>query len=242
MFKQVIPVLVCLCFIIFYSINHVEGNDGMEIEKMMDVAHKNNITITTWQGYMKTKLGKARDIEEVYEIVESTKLRFPFVKEWTGFDRKSHHFTIEGNISNTSSKLLRKIQIYAYKNGNEYELFLSLEMTGEKWDKKLYEDMLREIESYIEVEKEYYTLQGFVTNKLDMEESAKQILNDFQADYVEGLNEEEFLSISAYNSNWQSSIPSNNDKNINLQLGLRYNPDLNKTNITMGTPIIVTEY
>ncbi|PRX77122.1 hypothetical protein B0G93_106156 [Bacillus sp. V-88] len=53
MFKQVIPILVCLFFIIFYSINHVEGNNGMELEKMMDIAHKNNITTTTWQVYMK---------------------------------------------------------------------------------------------------------------------------------------------------------------------------------------------
>ncbi|PRX77121.1 TATA-box binding protein [Bacillus sp. V-88] len=95
---------------------------------------------------------------------------------------------------------------------------------------------------YTDVEEEYYTLQRFVTKKLDMEESAKQILNDFQANYVEGLNEDEFLSISAYNSNWQSRIPSKNDKNLNLQLGFRYDSGLNKTNITIGSPIIVTEY
>ncbi|OXS61497.1 hypothetical protein B1B00_09000 [Bacillus sp. DSM 27956] len=102
--------------------------------------------------------------------------------------------------------------------------------------------MLREIKLYTDVEEEYYTLQRFVTKKLDMEESAKQILNDFQANYVEGLNEDEFLSISAYNSNWQSRIPSKNDKNLNLQLGFRYDSGLNKTNITIGSPIIVTEY
>ncbi|MGM0878422.1 MAG: YwmB family TATA-box binding protein [Bacillota bacterium] len=242
MFKQVMPLLVCLFIIIFYSINHVEGSNGKEIEKMMDIAHKNNITITSWHGYIKTNLGKAKDIEEVYKIVESTKLRFPFVKEWTGFDRKSHHFTIEANISNTSSKLLNKIQIYAYKNNDKYHLFLTLEVNGEKWDEKLYDKMLVEIESYIDVEKEYYTIKGFVANKLDMKETTKQILKDFQADYVEGVNEEEFRSISAYNPKWQSSILSKNDKDINLQLGLRYNSNLNKTNVTIGTPIIVTEY
>ncbi|MCM3443366.1 MULTISPECIES: YwmB family TATA-box binding protein [Metabacillus] len=242
MFKKIMTILVCLFIIIFFSTNHVEGSNELELEKMMDIAHKNNIIITSWQGYIKTNLGQARDIEEVYRIVESTKLRFPFVKEWTGFDQKSHHFTVEGYINNTSSQLFNKIQIYAYKNDDKYHLFLTLEVIGEKGDEKLYDSILKEIESYIEVDKEYYTVKGFVTNKLDMEYMAKQFLNDFQADYIEGLKEEEFLSVSAYNPKWKSSIPSKNNKNINLQFGLRYNPNVNETNITIGTPIIVNEY
>ena len=76
MIKQIGLILSCLITIIFYSIHSVEGsNREYKLEEMIEIAEKNQISITSWQGYLKADLGTANSEEEVKQIVENTKAK-----------------------------------------------------------------------------------------------------------------------------------------------------------------------
>jgi hypothetical protein len=68
-----------------------------------------------------------------------------------------------------------------------------------------------------------------------------KILKDFSADPIESLQEEAFVSVSAYTENWKNSIPEKN-KEMNIQIALRNQGLGASTTVVIGTPIITSEY
>jgi len=58
---------------------------------------------------------------------------------------------------------------------------------------------------------------------------------------VEGITEENLISISAYSPRVKSSILVN-EKRVNINLAMRYNSYEDKTYIWLATPVITTEY
>lgn len=241
--KQLLPVVLCLVVLIFFTItmNQVEGSTKKELEEIVSVVEKNDIILTYWHGYLKSSLGEAQSLDQVMDIVESTKEKLPFVVEWKEYNEKTHHFTIEGTIEETT-KIIKRIQIYAYNSNGIYNLFLNIELKGDRWNKEADTAVINQIKTILHQEQEYYTVTGMLNKKVDQQKFAQKIMGNFQVDYVEGISEDDFLSISGYKNNWESTITSSKDKEINFQLGLRYNQDKNLTNVTIGTPIIVKEY
>lgn len=67
----------------------------------------------------------------------------------------------------------------------------------------------------------------------------EQLLQRLSAVPVEWMNEKTFVSISAYNAAWSDGLNSGSQK-MNVQAALRNNG--NTTSVTLGTPIITTEY
>ncbi|MEW8972031.1 MAG: YwmB family TATA-box binding protein, partial [Mesobacillus sp.] len=66
-------------------------------------------------------------------------------------------------------------------------------------------------------------------------------LKAFQAEEVEGAEEESFISTSAVSPLFDKSL--SNDHEMNMQLGLRKTDRLGaKTTLVVGTPIITIEY
>ncbi|SDZ46063.1 TATA-box binding [Evansella caseinilytica] len=80
-------------------------------------------------------------------------------------------------------------------------------------------------------------------NKGEVHEMSQSILNAFSAQAVEGLEEDFFVSQSALTPLWDRIIDTNGKK-MNLQIALReINNGLGgQTTVTIGTPIITTEY
>ncbi|WP_088031887.1 YwmB family TATA-box binding protein [Evansella clarkii] len=80
-------------------------------------------------------------------------------------------------------------------------------------------------------------------NAADLQRWGQKLMESFNANVVEELNEETFISISAYTPNWGNVLETNGRK-INLQAAMRRVTDGlgGKTNITIGTPLITTEY
>ena len=72
---------------------------------------------------------------------------------------------------------------------------------------------------------------------------AKTLLNRFSGKTVESLNEENFISLSAYTDNWDTKIPLGNEEFMNLHIAYRNsNENSGITKVTIGTPIITSEY
>ena len=72
-------------------------------------------------------------------------------------------------------------------------------------------------------------------------EHVTSLLQAFQAQEIESLKEDSFISTTAYSPLFGETIQTMTDE-INLQLGVRKQGLGGKTTIVVGTPIITIEY
>lgn len=59
---------------------------------------------------------------------------------------------------------------------------------------------------------------------------------------VESFIEDNFVSISGISSKWDNRINIKDNREMSMQIALRFNPTDNKLSLTASTPIITTEY
>lgn len=89
-------------------------------------------------------------------------------------------------------------------------------------------------------------LSGIYDGKLSTERSkdiSSNILSVVSAKEVEGIHDNNLISVSAYSPFISSSDSINvNGKKINLNIAIRYNSYENRTYIWLATPVITTEY
>ena len=72
-------------------------------------------------------------------------------------------------------------------------------------------------------------------------EHVNPLLQAFQAQEIESLKEDSFISTTAYSPLFGETIQTMTDE-MNLQLGVRKQGLGGKTTIVVGTPIITVEY
>lgn len=77
--------------------------------------------------------------------------------------------------------------------------------------------------------------------KQRLNEISKTVLKEAHAKRIEGVDEKNYLSISAYSPYIERYIKVNNKK-VNLNFASRYNSLKDKTYIWLATPVIITEY
>jgi len=88
------------------------------------------------------------------------------------------------------------------------------------------------------------SIYGKIDGKIDSGKTGKlldQILRAGSAKKVEGVYDNNFISITAYTNKIKDFILVNNKK-VNLNLAMRYNPNENYTYIWLATPLILTSY
>lgn len=66
-------------------------------------------------------------------------------------------------------------------------------------------------------------------------------MKEFNATSVEDLIEPNFVSVSAFTNEWKESIKTKKHQ-MNLQVSLRNAGMGEKLTVTVGTPIVTTEY
>ncbi len=87
-------------------------------------------------------------------------------------------------------------------------------------------------------------MTGYYNGKLEqnqLEDISRKVLGEVKAVNVEGIRENNLISVSAYSPLIKESVKVKGSK-INLNLAIRYNSNENKTYIWLATPLIITEY
>lgn len=90
----------------------------------------------------------------------------------------------------------------------------------------------------------YSCITGSIDGKLDYSQlntMSKKIFGALDAKKMEGIRDNNLISISAYSPLMNDSITVNKNR-INLNLAIRYNSYENKTYIWLASPVITTEY
>lgn len=149
---------------------------------------------------------------------------------------------------NTTAALKEQIIYVAYPHKDQLKTYIIYVIEGENWEPELMNDFAPSIQTKIgtmfdKSPQIFSCAKGQTGGNIDgvLYNQALKILKDFSADPIESLQEEAFVSVSAYTENWKNSIPEKN-KEMNIQIALRNHGLGASTTVVIGTPIITSEY
>lgn len=227
-----------LLFSFYGKYREVQAQEEKVISTVNTIKKAKGI-ISEWTIYYSKETELIKTIKEFRNIETSLKQEYPNFK-WAEDDSKEHHIKITGSpLENVNEKEL--ITLTAYKSGEGYKVLQTYSYTGKKWSEKAYFDILQKLNNKKDI---FFTVKAKLTDsgKRDLNEKANLLLDELSAVQVESLKEKDFVSISAFNDNWEYFLPTANHKKMNLQLALRKNVEESKINLTIGSPIITVEY
>ncbi len=212
--------------------------------KMIEVADQQDILITNWKVYIKKPVSnvstEAEVSKEISKLVSSDR---SYNWETIGHESK-HHFNKFGQKITQSNGVNEQATITVYKDGKDYRISLSYEISGNEWSETAWEYVVSTYKDQLDQNSVFYSVYGTkkYDENVDLELEAETILKTFSGDRIEEMNEDQFVSVTAYVKNWDMKIPTKEDKVFNLQFGLRKDPSNGRIEVAIGTPIITSGY
>ncbi|MCC3358549.1 YwmB family TATA-box binding protein [Bacillus sp. REN16] len=219
----------------FFSNN--EATKGNDLEDIRLLADKNDVEIATWMALSRGKVGQANDVKDMKNQIEQFMGNHDAYSWKNVLEEENSHYVWQGQKENEHG-IKESIKLKAYKSGDKYEIAITNEAEGTK----LTADQINWVSETFEDSKTFYSISGVMLSKKNqLSEVAAKIIGDAQAEAVEQLHEDKFVSVSAYSKTFESELMTAKQEKINLQVGLRVNME-NEIDVTIGTPIITTEY
>jgi hypothetical protein len=215
-----------------------------EIKTLASVLQDENILITGWSLYARETLVKVDGQEDVESLVKDLKSKLP---NWTWTDGKdSNHGEIGAELK--LSGLQEKIKVISTDTNGQVHTYIMYEVRGQSWNKNT-ETFLnknlpgRLFDIFRGNATTFSCIEGEFNDKIEsaLPVYKTKLLKAFNAKEIEGLEEDSFISASAFSPLFDKSLSSEHD--MNMQLGLRKTERLGgKTTLVVGTPIITIEY
>ncbi|MBU9710583.1 YwmB family TATA-box binding protein [Evansella tamaricis] len=156
-----------------------------------------------------------------------------------------------GTFSDDTTSYSEKITFFIQpmvSSKDQFEVYTIFEASFQpvsNWDTPLSSLFNGSILSHFETSDIFLRIEGTVTgyDALTVQRMGQKIVESFSADVVEQLQEETFVSLSARTPHWENGIVTNGQQ-MNLQIALREieNGLGGETTVTIGTPLITTEY
>ncbi|RAK20423.1 TATA-box binding protein [Anoxybacillus vitaminiphilus] len=245
--KMIIIVLMLSAIAIMhqYSLGKAKGKEPFtEIKTMARVLQQNGAKIEEWVIYTReysqtvkdhaTFLHKANELKEKHHQFQWTVKKDNDIWKATGlYEHSSVKETIQLVMTVTNKKpqtyILYEAKGFGWSDANSKAIL-------EEIKQNLSKIFVKEPSLFSCVKGEFSDkMKGVLFNK------ANHFLAEFQAKPFEALQEETFVSISAYTELWGNALPGKNQL-MNIQLALRNTGLGEKTTIVVGTPIITIEY
>jgi hypothetical protein len=234
--------------IIIYFDKLTEANSKSnknDLLELIEIAEKEKINLNSWKIFLNKTVKDVTSEKEMHiEIANIKRSEVGFEWDVKTDEFKENHYIAVGYKKIKSKEIEIGIKVNALLVGNKYRIYHSYEIKGDSWNQDIREYVDAILEKNINENEVFYTLTGTMKekNELDLRDQASMLLSKFSGTKVEGLIEDDFIAISAYSKHLDSNFLKVNKKRINLQIGLRENKNTNLINVTMGTPIIISEY
>ncbi|WP_079710596.1 YwmB family TATA-box binding protein [Paraliobacillus ryukyuensis] len=232
--------VIIITFILLSSVTfHLETLSAhhqvlAELKDLEKAFQANNHTIQQWQLQLREQV----EVEKLTSTIKSIKQLFPVREmevEYTNQAKK-----LKWNPQHSSSQS-ESIIIVVGKNSSKADVIYTL--TGDT-----------SLDKWVEESNVHALLKDIFTDKVTKFTCASTVLDDkmnsvyflnrlqgfLNVQQVHKLRESDFTVLSGYTKKWDTSIPMENEQ-MNIQLAARQ-VDKEKTMITIGTPILTTEY
>lgn len=231
----------------WYFAQETTANDHSELDEVTDVMTDADIAIDEWRISAKSRHRLKTTKTEYNAFVSNLKKRYPFFSWHETMDDEEYVRT--KGVSTTNFDGQREaLTVTAHKHGNVYETVLLYELYGSSSDensrrKALDIFSIRTSDLFSKEPVIFTCATGKISDKMDivLYEKALELMNAFNATFVEHVNEETFVSLSAYTTLWNGSLYTNGNK-MNLQIALRDEGPTEGITVSIGTPILTTEY
>ncbi|MBU8905904.1 YwmB family TATA-box binding protein [Desertibacillus haloalkaliphilus] len=246
--KLVLLVLFFALLTSLYSFGEAKQTSS-ELEQIVAIMDEHEIEMSSWQLYTRGVTATVTDFDDYKQQLER------LTSKAEGFDlqtdmrtQKDEHWKVTAVYEHEHTDIKEKLTVLAYPQRDEYAAYVIHEVTGSSWDNQRDDDeidVLNRVDRLFPTESEtFVTVRGAMAEpQANLADDAHALIERFQAENVEELIEETFVSVSAYHNEWEAFIDSRGNK-INLQVALRQSSDVGDggTIVTIGTPIITTEY
>ena len=233
--KKILYLLLSLSIVSLLLLNMVSAKADSEHDlfKMADILKDENILIKEWSIHarQKVKSDKTVDLLEQYPDLD-----------WK-ISRADNHLEKTAIISEKKG-VKETLRILSAAT----ETYIIYEVNGTGWGEDsrdfLEENITERISSIFH---RSATIFSCITGEIDdkmyrtLPLRAKAILKAFQANELEKIEENSFVSATAYSPLFKESIVGSSGA-MNLQVGIREEGLGGKTTIVVGTPIITIEY
>lgn len=232
-------------FIVLQGGNKTTVADAQqEIVTLASVFQNENILVTGWSLYARESLESIRDQEDVSDLVKDLQAKLPNWK-WTSSNDSNHGEII---ATSESSRLQEKIKIISTDINGQVNSYILYEVRGQSWNKDTLAFLNNNLPGRIfdifrGNARTFSCIEGEINDKINsaLPVYKSELLKAFNAKEIEGLEEDSFISVSAFSPLFDKSLSSEHD--MNMQLGLRKTDRLGaKTTLVVGTPIITIEY
>lgn len=235
--KETISSILLVVILIFFYGQAGQGKED-NLLYIVNSLDELNANISEWSIYYKYDVRYSDSLSTFREHEANLKNKYPNF-QWVEKNVKDHHILITGKINGNNNR--EKIVITAIKEGNKYKILQTYSFTGENWSEDEYLKLTNHLDNKNNL---YFTVKSKITptQHQKLSDMANNILDKLSAKPVEQLAEENFVSVSAYKNSWDNYLPTKNKEKMNLQLGLRKNPDKKLISLTIGSPIITIEY
>jgi hypothetical protein len=244
-FYIVLIILVGLAAVTF-------GNNPIIAKKQLDLfiingilQKEEDVNVTEWSLHAREKMGNVKSLSDAKAVLAELQEKYPDAK-WTETESSSSWqakalLSAEGNkeesITVTASLTTQTAQSYVIYEMKGKEL-------SDQFSKKLKKDIEEKVSAIFRGKPTIFScIKGEFNDKISrsLPYYVNHLLDAFQAKQIEALEEDDFVSASAITSIFDEKIQDNN-KAMNLQLGIRTQGMGGKTTFVVGTPIITIEY
>ncbi|WP_070120163.1 YwmB family TATA-box binding protein [Bacillus marinisedimentorum] len=248
--KIVLSVLV-LFNVYFASVNGkglIDEHQALEsIPEMVDAVRENGHTLEEWSIYTRETIDGIRSFQDFEEELN----RF---KTATGFKNWQLERTADGwkafGASTDAAKVNERITfIQSTPLNGKPHAYVIYEASGKYWKEYEWQNnwstrIMSNIDNiFLETSTIFSCVRARTSGMMEsvLYNHANKLLDEFEAKEIERLDEEHFVSVSAYTQEWEQVIPAK-EGSMNLQVAIRTLPDENTTEVVIGTPIITSEY
>ncbi|WP_455543428.1 YwmB family TATA-box binding protein [Intestinibacter sp.] len=237
--------IICL-FIVFLSLFSVvmiygQSNQTEWIDKFIESFEMTDSNFKFYNLKSSIMIQKDVDIKELQSIcVEIAQNLGDNHNELNLKKRKSEIF-VNYNDKNTV------ISIVGVKK-NSKEFYIIVDILNNKVYKNIeniYVKLENELEKYSNQININVCIAGEYTKKLKntkISDILQKILYNMYAEKIDDIEEENFLSVNAYSKLLKENNLKYLNREMNLNIGIRYSEDDDRTTIYMATPIIKIDY
>ncbi|MGV3488645.1 MAG: YwmB family TATA-box binding protein [Tuberibacillus sp.] len=246
--KRTFYAIAFLLFLFFGALAHTQAMSQIppteKVPQLVQALKDEGARIQNWSLYARHQT-EVKSPQDFYKKAEQLKGTFDSF-HWSRKKYSDGKLEMTGVKNSPYFNGEEHIIIFSYPRKGALVTYIIYELKGSSWDGKKWVKFSSTLNHRLDLlfqqnGKLFACAQGFYSDKMDIviSKKTKEILSRFHAHVIEQVEEKTFESVSAYTNDWKDSIKTNGRK-MNLQVGLRTIKE--GTTVTIGTPIITTEY
>ncbi|USK33709.1 YwmB family TATA-box binding protein [Bacillus sp. F19] len=244
--KVSLAIIIFLLFLTGAVVAQAIGSDKKEAElgTIVEGMEAQGIDVKKWSLFSKEMISaENQSFKEIMKLLQTQFRHYKWSNE--SVDGKIHK--VSGIFFNKKMGFTEKLQIQSTDTNGQKQSYILYELSGEGSGKnwiQLHEyAQTRSFDIFHENPTIFTCVNGQLDDKMSsvLQVKVNGLLKQFNAVPVEQLKEDSFISVSARTSDWDHLIPTD-EGSMNIQIALRGAGLGNNTSVTVGTPIITSEY